>query len=107
MAALATQIVDRDGLPITFSAAAGGGDSAVCHRQSMLLVRNGDASSKDVTLATPGTVDGLAVADRTISVAAGVTTANPLDPDVYGDADGTVAITYSAVTSVTVAVVRR
>lgn len=38
-----------------------------------ILVRNSDASSRDVTFQTGASVDGLAVADRTVSVPAGET----------------------------------
>jgi hypothetical protein len=70
-----------------------------------LHVKNGSASAVTVTAPTPQLVDGLAVADRTITVAAGGeqliafgTTA------AYKQAGGVVHIDYSTVTTVTVAV---
>jgi hypothetical protein len=106
MAALATQTVSHTGLAVAFSAATSGGDTCATGSGLVLLVKNGDASSHSVTLATPGTVDGLAIADRTVAVAAGVTAMIPL-PDLYRDpATGLCSLTYTAVTSVTVAVVR-
>lgn len=83
-------------------AAAGGGDTAPVGPGRFLYVLNGDASSKTVTVATPGTVKGLAIADATLVVAAGKHAIIPLT-DVYRGATGRAAITYSAVTSVTVA----
>jgi hypothetical protein len=107
MSALAIQIVDADGLAIVFTNAAGGGDTAPCGSQNTLLVKNGDSASHDVILATPGTVDGLAIADRTIPVAAGAIEAIPLDHALYADADGIAHLTYSATTSMSVAAIQR
>ena len=106
MAALATQSVESTGSTITFASAAGGGDTCAAGDDKLLFVRNADASDKTVTLTTPGTVDGLAIADRAITVTAGTTKAVRLLKSLYGNADGQVAIAYSAVTSVTVAVVQ-
>lgn len=83
-------------------AAASGGDTAPVGPNRFLYVNNGDASSKTVTVATPGTVSGLAVADASMAVAAGDHAIIPL-ANVYRGATGRAAITYSAVTSVTVA----
>lgn len=104
MALLAPQTVDDASSAVTFAAAAAGGDTAICASNRLLLVRNADTSSKTVTLATPGSVRGLAIADRAVTVAAGETRVIRLDPSLYADSTNTVAITYSAVTSVTVAV---
>lgn len=107
MAAIAAQTVDSDGLPITFANASGGGDTAKVRDENVLLVKNDDSGSHTVTLATAQTVNGLAVADRAIPVAAGAVVAVPLRPrKLYADANGEVAITYDAVTSLKVAVVR-
>lgn len=84
-------------------AAAGGGDTAPVGPGRFLYVNNADASSKTVTIATPGTVKGLAIADAAVVVAAGKHAIIPL-ADVYRGATGRASITYSAVTSVTVAV---
>lgn len=58
-----------------------------------------------VTVQTPGTVDGQAVADRTIALGTNAERfIGPFPVDVYNQADGQVYIDYSAVTAVTVAV---
>lgn len=73
----------------------------------LLLVRNGDAgSSHTVTLVTPGTVDGLAIADRAIPVAAGAIEAIPVTNAYRNPSTGRANITYDGVTSVEVAVIR-
>lgn len=106
MAVLATQSVESTGSAITFTSAAGGGDSCAAGDDLILLVRNADVADKTVTLTTPGTVDGLAIADRAITVTAATTKGIRLKKSLYGDSADNVAIAYSAVTSVTVAVVR-
>ncbi|KIX79117.1 hypothetical protein SF23_02580 [Streptomyces sp. MBRL 10] len=83
-------------------AAAGGGDSAPCGPNRFLYVFNGDASPHTVTIATPGTVSGVAIADVTVTVAAGKTAAIPLT-NMFRGATGRAAITYDGVTSVKVA----
>jgi hypothetical protein len=84
-------------------AAAAGGDTAAVGPGRFLYINNADASSKTVTIATPGTVKGHAVADASVAVAAGDHAIIPLH-NVYRGSTGRAAITYSAVTSVTVAV---
>ncbi len=107
MALLATQQIDRDGLNATYVAAAAGGDTAAPDDRAFLHVKNGGASPVTVTLVTPGTVSGLAISDTTVSVAAGGAQFIPLYPSLYRDpSSGLVSITYSGVTSVTVAVIR-
>lgn len=85
-------------------AAAVGGDTApVGPANIFLLVVNGGGSSCTATISTPGTVAGHAVADATLVVAAGKSGIIPLT-NLFRGATGRAAITYSAVTSVTVAV---
>lgn len=75
----------------------------VPHR--VLHVKNGGGSSLTVTITTPLTVNGLAVADRTVTVAAGAETVISLGVDnAYAQADGTAYVDFSTATSVTVAV---
>lgn len=83
-------------------AAAAGGDTAPCGDGRFLYVANGGASPITVTVATPGEVKGLAVADAALVVAAGAAGAIPLTR-LFAGAGGRASITYSAVTSVTVA----
>lgn len=106
MAALATTTVGLTGAAVAYTAAAGGGDDCQTGAGVLLLVKNGDASDHTVTLATPGTVNGLAIADRAVAVAAGAEMAIPITNDYRNPATGRASITYDAVTSVTVAVVR-
>jgi hypothetical protein len=108
MAALSTNTVPVNGglgiedtaIPATLA-----GDTAECGPGIFLAVVNGDASPHTVTIATPGTVSGLAVTDATLVVGAGETGIIPL-PRVFAGATGRAAITYDAVTSVEVGVFR-
>jgi hypothetical protein len=81
-----------------------GGVSAA-GRGYALVVINGDASPHTATITTPGTKNGLAVADATLVVAAGDTGLIALTNDFRG-ANDRAAVTYDAVTSVTVAVIK-
>lgn len=89
----------------TAAAAAAGGDKVPAHERGMLVFRNGDASSKTVTMAVPGnTKYGEANPDKAFVVPAGGTAyIGPLQSDLGNPADSNlVAFTYSAVTSCTV-----
>lgn len=109
MAALNVTVVPLTGsqMDAALVAATSGGDTAPTGAGVFLVVKNADASSHTVTLATPETVDGdLAVADRTVTVAAGKTELIPLTARYRDPSTGRAAITYDAVTSVSVAVFR-
>ncbi|MCP3820065.1 hypothetical protein NLX86_18790 [Streptomyces sp. A3M-1-3] len=112
MAALTTNVVPLTGLRfddlLAASPANAGGDDCATGAGVLLVVKNTDTTAKTVTLVTPETVDGdLAVADRAVTVVA--TTGLSLIPvtDRYRNpSTGRCSITYSAVTGVTVCVVR-
>lgn len=106
MATLATQTINRAGLTPNLTAAAGGGDKLNPTDNTMLMVINGGGSAVTVTIVTPRTNPiGLPVDDVVVSVAAGATKLIGPFPFVYfaNPADGLASITYTAVTSVTVA----
>lgn len=106
MATVATQQVVRAGLAPAYSAASAGGDAAAPGGSSFLHVKNAGASPVTLTVVTPGTIEGFAIADLTVSIpAAGERMVGPLG-DVFRDpATGLVALTWSAVTSVTFAAI--
>lgn len=85
------------------TAAAAGGDTAPTGDGRFLVMVNGDISPHTATLATPGTVSGLPIGDAELVVPAGETGIIPLSRRFAGTA-GRAAITYDAVTDVTVAV---
>lgn len=71
-----------------------------------VLIKKG-TGTVDVTIDVPVTVDGLAVADRTVAVAANESRLlGPFDPSVYNNGDGKVALSFSAAGAISVAVLR-
>jgi hypothetical protein len=107
MATLAIQPVAATGTALSFAAATSGGDKCHVGDRSFLIVKNGSGASVTVTLATSETVDGFAVADNAVAVAAGAQTViGPVERELYAATDGLCAITYSASASVTVASVQ-
>jgi hypothetical protein len=104
MALLSVQQAALAGKAITFANATSGGDTLKPRSRSVLLVKNGDASAKTVTVVIPGNTEfGQPQPDVAVTVAAGAETLIGPFPAGSEDDTGTVSITYSAVTSVTVA----
>lgn len=72
MATLAPQVASIAGLDLTFAATdQTNGDEFASDERTMLVVRNTTAGAINLTIVTPGTVDGLAIEDRVIAVPAG------------------------------------
>jgi hypothetical protein len=70
----------------------------------VIYVKNGSGASIDVTIATPNTIDGLAIADRVVAVpAAGERVIGPFPTNNYGTS---LSVTFSAVGSLTVAALK-
>jgi len=112
MALLALQTIVAAGLAPTTTAAAAGGDTVALASatdvNSFLQVTNGGGSPITVTLADPGTTPaGNTTTAPANSVAAGATKLFPLNPALVNASTGLISISYSAVTTVTVAAIRR
>lgn len=109
MATLVTQNISTAGIVPTYAAASGGGDAMVADATSFLHVFNASGGSITVTLVTPATVDTtLAVGDRAVVVAAGTNQMISVPAELYRDpTTGLASITYSGVTTLTVAAIRR
>lgn len=108
MAALTVETSSRSGLTPTHNACDAGGDEFVNDGGVMVWVTNGGASERTVTIVSQETVDGLAVADRTVAVPAGEERLiGPFPVSTYNDANSKVQLTYDAVTSLTIAVIKR
>ena len=103
MATLAVSTVSRTGVDIAGVAAGAGGDEFANDGYTFFKVTNGSGGSINVTVDCVATVDGLAVTDRVVAVAAGASKMiGPFSPSQYNNGNGRVAVTYSAVTTVTV-----
>ena len=112
MATLTSQTIVESGLNTTYAAAGAGGDTFLndTSEKIFLHVKNGDASSKTVTVTaakTSATVPGMGPMTKgNISIAIPAGDSRMIGPLYYTAYGKNPAITYSAVTSVTVAVVR-
>lgn len=74
----------------------------------ILELKNTNGASRTVTVATPGTMDGLAIADSTATL--GATTGDlifkPFPPQIYNQSDDYVYVDLTAFANVTVAAYR-
>src|SRR6266487_5052187 len=110
MATLATQTVTRAGTLPTYGAAAGGGDAMACGSDYMLHIKNGAAATMTVTIAIPSGASGWPQAAYTSTAVVVPNTSErmigPIQAPLYQDpTTGLATITYSSVTTVTVAAI--
>lgn len=105
---LTVQQIARTGLNASFSSADGTNQNAFANDgRTYLHVKNGGGSSINVTVDTPGVVDGLAVGNLVVAVPnGGERIIGPFPTNIYNQADGKVYVDWSAVTSVTAAAIR-
>lgn len=104
-AVLTSTTVTRAGIDVVGVAAAAGGDSFANTGKEFIEVKNGGAGAITVTLDVQTTLDGMAITDPTVSIAAGATKIiGPFPTHIFNDSNSRVNVTYSAVTSVTVKV---
>ena len=99
---LAVQQITKAGITPAFTAANADGHSILNDGLTFLEVKNAGAEMT-VTIATPQTVDGLAVADRVVTVplTTGDKMIGPFGTD-YNQADGSgLLVTFSRVSDVT------
>ena len=107
MATLTAIVPTYAGVSLGAAAAAVGGDKFVNTGNELLYIKNGGGSTITLTLDAQ-TVAGLTITDPTVSVAAGAEKiVGPFDPRYFTDSSGFLNLSYSAVTSVTVAVIRK
>lgn len=108
MALLTTQTMSQAGLTPTLAAATSGGDTFAPTNQTFLMVKNASGGSVTVTIITTAVVFSQNLPDIAVVVANGATTLlGPYDPgEVAAAGTGLCAVTYSSVTSVTVAAIQ-
>lgn len=107
MATLTVQTINHAGLTPSFTAAAGGGDEFVNTGNCFLYVKNGDTASMDVTVANVKLSNYGKDDDVVVSVPASSEEMIGSFPKWrFDDSNQKVQITYSAVTSVTVAAIK-
>lgn len=105
---IAVQQIVRTGLEATYAAVdAANGNAFPNDGRCFLVVVNGAGAPINVTISTPGTVDGLAVADLVVAVTnAEKREIGPFPPNIYNQADGKVYVDYSSGVTITAAVKR-
>tara|TARA_R110002020_G_scaffold1629_3_gene7340 strand:+ start:3027 stop:3371 length:345 start_codon:yes stop_codon:yes gene_type:complete len=110
MAELTLQQITESGVSITYSAAAGGGDTADNSGSTFLHIKNGGGSEITATITAETTsvesniYGDLTKANASIAIAAsGEAFIGPFKPAAFNDGDSAIAITYTGVTSVTIA----
>jgi hypothetical protein len=106
MAALTTQQVPVTGLEASYASAAAGGDTVEAGDGIFVHVKNADASDKTVTVAVPGSEYGQARPDVAVVVTAGEQRFIQIPRALADSSDNRVHLTYSAVTSVTIAALK-
>lgn len=111
MANISVQTVVAAGLSPTYSSAAGGGDKVKPGDRTFIHVRAGGGSSVTVTVDDVGTREpaGAYQFDPNLHVViepSGSRMIGPLTESRFRGSDGKAAITYSSVTSVTIAALR-
>jgi hypothetical protein len=105
MAQLTVQSIVGTGLAPSFAAAAAGGDSFLNDGKTFLEVKNASGSSITVTITAQNPCNQGQLHNLAVSVPAttGDRMIGLLLPSIFNDANGLVQVTYSAVTSLTVA----
>lgn len=107
MATRATETIAAAGTEATYHVAtATTGDKVAAVDGTILHVKNGSGVSTTVTLATPGTVEGLDIADREVAIPAGEDRFIALSKVYRNPADGLATVVCAPATTVTFAVVR-
>lgn len=106
----------RPGTAVTFTSATTDGHAFQNERENVLfLVKNDSGGSITVTIATPGTIDGLAIPDQGGSVAAGtIKVFGPFGKSLYNQDDSAgatglteaVFVNVSSITSVSYSALR-
>lgn len=107
MALIQTQHITQGGLAPSLQAASAGGDTWLPSATSFLYISNGDSQQHTVTVHTTATTYGQAIPNIGIPVPAGeIVLAGPFDPgQVAQVGTGQGALSYDAVTSVSIAVI--
>jgi hypothetical protein len=107
MATLGYQSPKTSGTVVNFVAASAGGDKIPARPHGCVLLKNASGGAITVTVAVPGNdAYGTAKPDFTVSVAAGATEAiGPFPSDLADPTDSLVHLTYSGVTSLTIAAI--
>ena len=104
---ITVQSMTSAGLEVTFEAANAAGNFFENNGRTYLVVKNGDSSDHSVIIDSPGACDQGFYHDVTIVVTlAEERSIGPFSTARFNDTSGNVNVTYTAVTSVTVAAIK-
>lgn len=104
---ISVQAISRDGLQPTYSALIADGHMFKNDGEHMFLHVKNDITPFTLTIQTPQTVDGLAVAEKTVSIGTSEEQfVGPFPVRTYNQASDLVYVDYSNVTDGTVAALR-
>jgi hypothetical protein len=106
MADIALQDFSLSGAAASYSAAAGGGDSFAYDPAGVIHCKNGGGGSITMTVVVPGATYGQNNPDIAVSVPNGGDRFVKMAAGMVNPATGKIDVTYSGVTSVTVAALR-
>lgn len=107
MATRATETIAATGTEATYHAAtASTGDKVAATDGTILHIKNGGGAPTTVTIDTPGSVEGLAIANREVTIPAGEDWFVALSKVYRNPSDGLATFVCAPETSVTFAVVR-
>ena len=109
--ALTIQQITRNanGLSVTFAAPASTQLSIPSNDGRMYLeLKNTGSATQTVTVQTPGTVSGLAIAELTaeVPITSGDKIIGPFPPALFNQSDGSVYVDLTATTTMTIALLR-
>lgn len=106
--ALTPITTSRSGVALAYTAAIADGHSFANSGQDVVLfVKNGSGAPVNVTVDIPKVVDGVAMTDLVVAVAAGATRIiGPFPKGLYNQSGNVVHVDYSATASVEVAAVK-
>lgn len=108
MATLDPQVIDREGIEPAYANAGGAGDQYLnTGYRTFVHAKNGQTGDVDITIKTQTVIDGEPVEDKVVVVPGNDDTFFGFYlPGHYNDPYGYVQMTYSSVTSLTIAVLR-
>ncbi len=105
--AITVQEIVVAGITPTYGAADAAGNTVANDGNVFLHVKNSGVETT-LTITTPGTVGGVAIADPTVTIPAttGDKMVGPFDPTIFNGSGGTVALAWSQVTGITIAAIK-
>lgn len=107
MATLTVLTPNFNGVALGAVSASGGGDEFPNDGRSVLYIKNGGGSPINLTITPSGTIGGLSYQTIVAAISAGAERIfGPFPTQQFNNANGRVPLSYSGVTSVTVAVIQ-